>query len=115
MVNQMEILQQQVAQLTANLANTQVQSNPRPKWNQQNQQNQRNTSFQTHRTNECWRCDKKGHFARECQSETPVKAQPRFQNQNQHQNQNHTPYRPSGRPQQRNVNLTETEQTEQDE
>jgi len=35
MVNQMEILQQQVTQLTANLANTQIQSNPRPRRTQQ--------------------------------------------------------------------------------
>ena len=75
MVNQMEVLQQQVAQLTANLANTQIQSNPKPRWNQQNQ---RNTNFQTQRPMECWRCGEKGHFARECQSEIPVKAQLRF-------------------------------------
>src|SRR5215216_2921255 len=118
MVNQMEILQQQVAQLSANLANTQVQTSQRPRWNQQNQLTHRTTNFQTHRPIECWRCGEEGHIARECQSETPVKAQSRFQNQNQHQNQNRTPYRPSSIPQQhnqRNVNLTETEPTEQEE
>ncbi len=111
MANQMELLQQQVSELTANLANTQVQQTNRyNNWNNQNR-NQRNYRSNEQRKFECWNCGEEGHMARDCQSETKTKAQPRNQTQsrpNFQLNNNHS----NNGPPQRNVNLAETEEAE---
>ena len=92
MANQVELFQQQIAYLLANLVEKQKPNNSNQKnfeWrNNSINSNNQNNQNQSKELLRCFKCGKEGHFKRDCVAENNIKAQPRNNNYNNNNGNN---------------------------